>query len=82
MKAPEPTSTNLYEREIDGPFSALCGGGQDNDGNMESCISIADLGGGGYALGDTKPEGAGQQLRMSEGEITSFARAWIAKIDD
>ncbi|WP_327068692.1 DUF397 domain-containing protein [Kitasatospora sp. NBC_01302] len=71
--------SNLYESEIVGPFAALCGGGTDNDGSMESCISVAELAGGGYALGDTKPEGAGRQLRMSREEITSFAEAWLAE---
>ncbi|MEU9044068.1 DUF397 domain-containing protein [Kitasatospora sp. NPDC048343] len=71
--------SNLYESEIVGPFAALCGGGTDNDGTMESCISVAELSGGGYALGDTKPEGAGRQLRMSREEITSFAEAWLAQ---
>ncbi|MFF9644695.1 DUF397 domain-containing protein [Kitasatospora aureofaciens] len=70
--------SNLYESEIVGPFAALCGGGTDNDGSMESCISVAELAGGGYALGDTKPEGAGRELRMSREEITSFAEAWLA----
>ncbi|MFF9644694.1 DUF397 domain-containing protein [Kitasatospora aureofaciens] len=70
---------NLYDREITGEFSALCAGGTDNDGSMESCISVAELAGGGFALGDTKPEGAGRQLRMSREEITSFAEAWLAQ---
>jgi hypothetical protein len=68
---------NLYDRAIVGPFAALCGGGQDNDGSMESCISVAELAGGGYALGDTKPEGAGREIRMSREEITAFAKEWL-----
>lgn len=72
-------SGSLYEREIVGPFAALCGGGTDNDGNMESCLTVAELAGGGYALGDNKPEGAGRQLRMSADELTSFAREWLAR---
>lgn len=70
-------SANLYEREIKGEFAALCGGGTDNDGSMESCISVAELQGGGYALGDTKPEGAGRELRMTKDEITAFAAKWM-----
>ncbi|MFJ8668108.1 DUF397 domain-containing protein [Streptomyces sp. NPDC093600] len=73
--------SNLYEREVSGPFAALCGGGTDNDGNMESCITLAELHGGGYALGDSKPEGAGRELRMSAREITEFAREWLGKTD-
>ncbi|MFJ4964406.1 DUF397 domain-containing protein [Streptomyces sp. NPDC088729] len=68
---------NLYNAEITGPFAALCGGGTDTSGNMESCITLAELQGGGYALGDNKPEGAGRELRMSADEITAFAQAWI-----
>ncbi|MFJ9128958.1 DUF397 domain-containing protein [Streptomyces sp. NPDC102340] len=75
-------ATNLYERDVAGPFAALCGGGQDNDGNMESCITLAELNGGGYALGDTKPEGKDRELRMSADEITKFARGWLASHPD
>ncbi|WP_274032566.1 DUF397 domain-containing protein [Streptomyces sp. MMBL 11-1] len=67
---------SLYDQEITGPFAAMCGGGTDNDGNMESCISIAPLAGGGYALGDTKPDGAGRELRMTKAEIQSFVDRW------
>lgn len=73
--------SDLYEREVSGPFAALCGGGTDNDGNMESCITLAELRGGGYALRDTKPEGVGRELRMSADEITAFARGWLARVD-
>ncbi|MGW5820617.1 DUF397 domain-containing protein [Streptomyces noursei] len=77
---PQP-EVPLYDREITGPFSALCGGGTDNDGSMESCITVAELAGGGYALGGNKPEDAGRELRGSRDEITSFARAWLAQHD-
>ncbi|MEU8541727.1 DUF397 domain-containing protein [Streptomyces sp. NPDC048717] len=73
--------TDLYAREVSGPFAALCGGGTDNDGNMESCITLAELHGGGYALGDSKPEGAGRELRMSAAEITAFAREWLTRAE-
>jgi hypothetical protein len=76
------SESNLYGREVSGPFAALCGGGTDNDGNMESCITVAELHGGGDALGDSKPEGAGRELRMSAAEITTFARAWMARTAD
>jgi len=70
---------NLYTREVVGPFAALCGGGTDNDGSMESCLTLAELAGGGYALGDSKPEGEGRQLRMSADELTAFAQGWLAR---
>ncbi|MEV7278125.1 DUF397 domain-containing protein [Streptomyces sp. NPDC093111] len=68
---------NLYESEITGEFAALCGGAGGTS-NAESCLTLAELTGGGYALGDSKPEGAGRQLRMSEAEITTFATEWLA----
>ncbi|MFD7259286.1 DUF397 domain-containing protein [Streptomyces sp. NPDC059874] len=70
---------NLYEREVSGPYASFCGGGTDNDGNMESCITLAELAGGGYSLGDSKPEGQGRELRMSAAEITDFAKGWLSK---
>ncbi|WP_436739891.1 DUF397 domain-containing protein [Streptomyces sp. BBFR102] len=70
---------SLYNREVSGPYSKFCGGGTDNSGNMESCITIAELAGGGYSLGDSKPEGAGRELRMSAEEITNFAKGWLAQ---
>jgi hypothetical protein len=82
MDASGKATTDLYDRKIEGPFSALCGGGQDNDGNMEDCIEIAPLVGGGYAVGDTKLQGDSPQLRFSEAELTKFARGWLAKNDD
>ncbi|MGW0734285.1 DUF397 domain-containing protein [Streptomyces sp. NPDC002851] len=74
-------SSNLYDREVTGPYATLCGGGTDNDGTMESCITLAELHGGGYELGDSKPEGAGRALRMSAEEITKFARGWMARVE-
>lgn len=70
---------NLYDREVAGPYSKFCGGGTDNDGNMEDCITIAELAGGGYVLGDSKPEGGDRQIRMSADEITAFAEGWLAQ---
>ncbi|KPI33244.1 protein of unknown function DUF397 [Actinobacteria bacterium OV450] len=69
----------LYARTIVGPYAALCGGGT-NDGNMEDCITIAELAGGGYSLRDSKDEDR-SDLRYSADEITTFARAWLARID-
>ncbi|MFJ3499700.1 MULTISPECIES: hypothetical protein [unclassified Streptomyces] len=39
--------SDLYEREVSGDFAALCGGGADSDGNMESRITLAEPHGGG-----------------------------------
>ncbi|PZT76333.1 MULTISPECIES: DUF397 domain-containing protein [unclassified Streptomyces] len=70
---------NLYEQQVSGPYASFCAGGTDNDGNMESCLTLAELAGGGYSLGDSKPEGAGRELRMTAEEITTFARGWLAQ---
>lgn len=70
---------DLYAKPISGPFVALCGGGQDNDGSMESCMTIAELAGGGYAMGGNKPGDAGRELRFSAEELTAFATTWLAK---
>lgn len=78
MDSQPQATTELYSREIAGPFAALCGGGT-NDGNMEDCIEIAELVGGGFAMGDTKLKGNSPQLRFSEAEVTDFARAWLAQ---
>ncbi|WP_428950935.1 DUF397 domain-containing protein [Streptomyces sp. cg35] len=74
-----PETTELYDRPVTGEFAAFCG---DNSGDtMESCVTIADLGGGGFALRDSKLEGAAAQpeLRMSADEITTFAEGWLRK---
>lgn len=68
---------NLYEKELSGPFVALCGGGDSGSDSMESCITVSELHGGGYALRDSKPEGDGRELRMSRDEITGFALKWL-----
>lgn len=69
-----PEQSDLYAREVEGPFASFCGGGTDNDGTMESCISIAELKGGGYALRGTKPEDTGKELRFSAAEIVDFVK--------
>lgn len=73
-------SENLYESEITGPFAALCGGNTDNTGSGETCMSLAELAGGGYAIGDTKPEGAGREaLRFTKEELIAGAQEILAR---
>ncbi|MFD4858397.1 DUF397 domain-containing protein [Streptomyces atratus] len=72
MTATKPNS-NLYNRPIEGEFSFLCNGNGTEE-NMESCLSLAQLKGGGYAVQDTKAEGAGRELRASSSELLSFAQ--------
>ncbi|WLQ34228.1 DUF397 domain-containing protein [Streptomyces castrisilvae] len=77
-----PDTTELYQRPVSGEFSALCGGNSGND--VESCVTIAALAGGGYALRDTKLADTAEQpeLRMSADEITKFAVGWLAQRDE
>jgi hypothetical protein len=66
---------DLYQSEITGPFAKLCGGGTDNDGDMESCVSLAQLRGGGFAVRDTKlPASSGQELRFTASELVALAQ--------
>ncbi|THA72482.1 DUF397 domain-containing protein [Streptomyces sp. A0642] len=78
MKAQEP-STNLYDRSVEGDFSYLCNGNGTEE-SMESCLSLAQLNGGGYAIRDTKAEGAGRELRGTSSELLSFAQHVIDKV--
>jgi hypothetical protein len=71
---------NLYDLPIDGAeFTVACGGNLDSD--HESCIEFAEIPGAtdSYVLVDNKPEGKGQQLRMSASEIDNFVAEWTAK---
>ncbi|MFE2075168.1 DUF397 domain-containing protein [Streptomyces misionensis] len=70
MSAHNPN--NLYGRQVVGEFSYLCTGNGTEE-NMESCIALAPLAGGGFALRDTKAEGAGQELRGSAAELLNLA---------
>ncbi|MGW2249869.1 DUF397 domain-containing protein [Kitasatospora sp. NPDC001660] len=67
---------NLYELELGGELTAQCGGNLDSE--SETCVSIAPLTGvaDAFALGDTKPEGAGLQLRYTGAELDTFAVQW------
>jgi hypothetical protein len=70
MSAPKPD--NLYDRPIEGEFSYLCNGNGTEE-TMESCLSLARVEGGGFALRDTKAAGAGQELRGTATELLNLA---------
>ncbi|MFJ1700427.1 DUF397 domain-containing protein [Streptomyces sp. NPDC088252] len=72
MTATTPNSS-LYSRPVEGEFSYLCNGNGTEE-NMESCLSLAQLNGGGYAIRDTKAEGAGRELRGTSTELLNFAQ--------
>lgn len=65
---------NLYQKPPLGAFTTFCGGNQQEE-NQESCVSVGEID-GGVILRDTKPEGAGRELRFSHGEIASFVRGY------
>lgn len=62
----------IYAANVAGPFKALCGGGTDNDGSMEDCITVAPLEGGGYALKDSKLGDDSPELRFTKAEVLAF----------
>jgi hypothetical protein len=61
-------SGNLYDRPIDGEFGYLCSGNGTEE-NMESCLGLAPLLGGDWAIAGNKPEDAGHELRGSAAEL-------------
>jgi hypothetical protein len=73
-----PMSLNLYAVPDDGAeFQSWCGG--NIGGSNESCVEVAELPGGGFAVQDSKPEGSGRQLRFTADELDAFAVGWIAQ---
>ncbi|MEV1006187.1 DUF397 domain-containing protein [Streptomyces sp. NPDC049881] len=57
-------------------FANFCGGNLQSE--HESCIDIAALPGveEAYAVRDSKPEGAGLELRFTGREVDDFALGW------
>lgn len=63
---------DLYKMPIGGSeFASFCGGNQQEE-NQESCVSFAAIP-GGFAVRDSKPEGAGRELRFTGEELDTFA---------
>lgn len=58
----DPAGTSLYGRELVGPYDYMCNTDGSNT-DMESCLGIAELKGGGYSITGTKPEDSGRELR-------------------
>ncbi|MFE7275563.1 DUF397 domain-containing protein [Streptomyces sp. NPDC057623] len=69
---------NLYELSAaaDAPTRNWCGGNL--GGDNETCVTTVPLAGtaDSFAVGDSKPEGAGRELRMTGAELDSFALNW------
>ncbi|MFE4329198.1 DUF397 domain-containing protein [Streptomyces sp. NPDC056831] len=72
---------NLYTlpAATNGTFENFCGGNL--NGEHESCIDVAAIPGAteAFALRDSKPEGAGQELRVTAAEVDDFVLGWAKK---
>ncbi|MFF1702474.1 DUF397 domain-containing protein [Streptomyces sp. NPDC058252] len=70
------TTPNLYELPAaEAPARTWCGGNL--GGDNETCVTTVPLAGvDAFIVGDSKPEGAGNQLRMTGAELDSFAVKW------
>ncbi|MCX3058566.1 DUF397 domain-containing protein [Streptomyces sp. GXMU-J5] len=63
--------SNLYSLPVDETtFENFCGGNLQSE--HESCVEIGAIGETGYILRDSKPEGAGRELRFTEAEMDDF----------
>jgi hypothetical protein len=71
-------NSNLYAlpAAADAPAKKWCGGNL--GGDNETCVTTVPLVGvDAFAVGDSKPEGAGRELRMTGAELDSFALRWV-----
>jgi hypothetical protein len=73
MPQKDPASTDLYARDLLGPYDYMCNTDGSNT-DMESCLGIAELAGGGYSITGNKPEDTGRELRGSVGELRDLYR--------
>ncbi|GGS02607.1 MULTISPECIES: DUF397 domain-containing protein [Streptomyces] len=58
-------------------FSDFCGGNA--GGPHETCVSLAAIPGSeaSFVIRDSKPEGAGKELRFTGSELDDFAAGWV-----
>ncbi|AXI78481.1 DUF397 domain-containing protein [Peterkaempfera bronchialis] len=71
---------SIYDMPAEGAeVTVMCGGNL--GGENESCAAIASIPGTGEAfiLRDTKPEGAGRELRFTASEMDALALGWTAR---
>jgi len=65
--------SDLYEIPLDGvKFRRACGGNQQEE-EMESCVELAEIREGIYAVRDSKNPNAGT-LRFTRAELEAFAK--------
>ncbi|MGW3336246.1 DUF397 domain-containing protein [Streptomyces sp. NPDC001009] len=70
----------LYSLPTEGAeVRQFCGGNQ--GGDNEQCVQFAQIPGAesAFVLTDSKPEGAGQEVRYSAAELDAFALGWAAE---
>ncbi|MFI5523837.1 DUF397 domain-containing protein [Streptomyces platensis] len=81
MRKEDHPVQNLYSFPAidDGAFENFCGGNL--SGEHESCLDVAAIPGAeeSFALRDSKPEGAGQELRTTATEVDDFVIGWAKK---
>jgi hypothetical protein len=63
----------LYDRKLVGPYDYMCNTDGSNT-DMESCLGVAELEGGGYSINGNKPEDTGRELRGTLGELRALYR--------
>lgn len=71
---------NLYTLPTDGAeFTRFCGGNLQSE--HESCVDVAEIPGAVemFAVRDSKPEGAGRELRFTAREMDDFVIGWARK---
>ncbi|MEV7893458.1 MULTISPECIES: DUF397 domain-containing protein [Streptomyces] len=72
-------SGNLYALPIPAAdaFATYCGGNA--GGSNETCVSLAAIPGAeaSFVIRDSKPEGAGKELRFTAAELDDFAAGWV-----
>ncbi|OII64810.1 DUF397 domain-containing protein [Streptomyces sp. CC53] len=71
---------DLYNLPVsDAQFENYCGGNL--QGEHESCVEVAAIPGAesAFVIRDTKPEGAGLELRFTAEELDDFTRGWAQK---
>ncbi|MFF6904316.1 DUF397 domain-containing protein [Streptomyces sp. NPDC012389] len=73
-----PMDGNLYALPSPAAdaFATYCGGNA--GGSNETCVSLAALPGAeaSFVIRDSKPEGAGKELRFTAAELDDFATGW------
>lgn len=72
--------SEIYNLPVEGAsFQRHCGGNL--QGEHESCVEYGQIPGAtaAYILRDSKPEGAGKELRFTEAELDAFVVGYAAQ---